>query len=153
MPIWPTERVQDWMARLRGARRARDLRRRYTAMVLEEPRSLDDRVAFHLHHLGLYWSRASGIFAQLSAPSQSFVSHALVQMPLVASEEAERDIYEYCDLRTAEELRARWHAYCDALEPLRRGKAPVAEALAAAKHAFVAVTQAFEQLHVSRTRG
>jgi hypothetical protein len=138
-------RVSAWWALLQRRSRARQLRTGYLAHVADETRSLDERVAFHLHHLHLYWSRALA-FAHAARPERaSFLAHTLVLLPLAASDAAAADVRSYCAERHDAPLTAAWEQYAAALPKVRAGLPSVEAALECAS---VAVDTAWE-LHRS----
>jgi hypothetical protein len=134
-------RVSVWWALHRRRRRAVELRAGYLRHVAEEARSLEERVAFHLYHIHLYWSRALG-FAGAARPARaSFLAHTLVLLPLAASDAAAVDVRRYCAERHDAQLAAAWDQYAAALPNVRAGLPSVEAAIERASLAIDAAWQ------------
>jgi hypothetical protein len=122
----------DWLRRWRRARvengylpdtgaYARQLRTSYLEHLNEEPLTLEQRVAYHLYHLSLYWTRWIG-FLDVGASTIG----ALGLMVQLGTELSEADVREYCDRAGATDLRDEWNTYLAALARVPPSGAAVA---------------------------
>jgi hypothetical protein len=130
------QRLGAWSRRLHTLRRLRRLRRQYAIVVADAPPGLGQRVAFHLHHLDLYWSRCLGFLRVAGAPDPAFLSADWTLAIIAASEAASVDILAFCRTSGAEVVRDAWREYSLSLRRLCSGEPDVAHAVANAGAAF-----------------
>ena len=122
------ERMRSWWLRSPTAptpdlaAHAQDLRALYLEHLDEEPRSLDQRVAYHLHHLMLYWSRVIGFLDLVPEPlpSGEMTHGTALVMVRVASELADADVRAYASDTARAELAQAWDEYQRAVAPIPR---------------------------------
>ena len=91
----------------RALERARELRELYLEHLNEEPRSLEERVAYHLYHLSLYWSRCMGFLDVMGLP-EAEIEGSLMVMVQVGTELSDADVRAYCREKDAAELGEAW---------------------------------------------
>jgi hypothetical protein len=122
-------------AELEDEARADELRRLYLEHFNEEPRSLSQRVAYHLYHLMLYWSRWVG-FQDAVKHSEPPITGSLMLMVQVGTDLSGEDVLAYCDEANADDLRSAWIAYRAALSDICDGTTGAREAIYRGHAAF-----------------
>ena len=137
--------------RLRRTRRARWLRECYRELLEETPRSLDERVRFHMDHLIVYWQRCEGFLEiarnQGLPVAPSFLVADWVLFPLVGSGIADYDMRAFGAER-APSLVVPWNNYTASLRDVRHGVPTPETAVLAASVAFARVRAAYDTLHI-----
>ncbi len=129
---------------------AERLRGSYIEHLNEEPLTLEQRVAHHLYHLSLYWSRWIGFMdLDLSGPPdrEADVPAGLGVMVQVGTELSDADVREYCACEGASDLADAWNLYQAALADVQVRHTVVASAVHHANDCFARVDE------IRRARG
>lgn len=123
---------------------AESLRARYLEHLEEEPLSPEQRVAHHLYHLMLYWSRligSMGLSPDLLASAEG-EQGVLLLLPRVASEVADADVRAYAAAGGGGDLGAAWGEYQAALAEIPRHGTVPADAVRRASACYRRVDEA-----------